>query len=451
MVLLGSQHMPGDFAINAELVELACLAEITQQPVLAFSSAAESGELRLGTGTPRFDVLSKAEDFLDTWGPGYFVHNKANPSRIHAIALGGGFVFLVDRKTSHFHWTKGKLPESALQATFQPRTMMRIGAAVRINVNCYIDEAACRKSSFCALEHLGTHEVFWELQERQAGFQGGQYFTGSLMQTWKKSPGTTLKQLKLQQHDSRLIEFLEQNWVLQVSFCTSVARRVSLRELVADLLPIFVNPLEEDVWRELFNSHHIVQAFTQGNPLGWLRNLSTALQSHVLNLVRTILGQLQHTGVDRRNTTLVIAWPQEGNIGRGLKVPCKAQTYWAQILSDAEDCATFAYVTWKCLETNQLKCRGSLRAWQNASKMLVTEMSPSRPEGQPVIVTNAATTNSPATVTTTATATTEWELEDKQTYYIKKLDTLLRVKVERPNSANNDVAHLVVAMMRMII
>ena len=77
--------------------------------------------------------------------------------------------------------------------------------------------------------------------------------------------------------------------------------------------------------------------------------------------------KLQHTGLDRKDATLVIAWPQEGDIERGLKIPCKAQTCWAQVIADAEDCATFAYVTPKCLETNHVKCRGSLRAWQNAS------------------------------------------------------------------------------------
>ena len=436
MVLLGSQHMPGDFAVKAELVKLTCLAEMTQQPVLAFSSVGKSGKLRKES---EFDVLSSAEDFLDTWGPGYFVHNKVNPSKVHAIALDRGFVFLADSEILHFHWTTGRLPESALRATFEPRTMMRIGAPVRINVNCYVDEAACRKSSFCALEQLGTHEIFWELQERQAGFQGGHYINGSLLQTWKKSPGTTLKQSRLQQNDWRLIEFLEQSWGLQVSFCTSVARRVSLRELVTDLLPIFVTPLGQNDWQELVNRHHIIQAFSQGDLGTWLRPLSLSLQGYVLSLVGKILRQLQHTGFDRQNTTLVIAWPQEGDIERGFKIPCKEQTYWAQILADAEDCATFAYVTPKCLETNHVKCQGSLRAWQNASKMLVTEISPSRPNGEPVITTALAP------VTTTATATTQWKLEDKKIYFIKKLDTLLQVKVERPNPSSNDVAHLVVA------
>ena len=308
-----------------------------------------------------------------------------------------------------------------------------------------------RKSSFCALEPLGTHGVFWEAQERQAGFQGGQYLLGTYSQTWKKLPGTTLKECALQQADWRLIHFLEQSWGLQISFCTSVARRVSLRELVTDLLPMFVNPLEQTTWRDLVDGYNIVQAFANGDIFAWLRNLSHSLQLYVLNLVRTILEQLQHTGFDSRNTTLVIAWPQEGDIGRGLKIPCRAETCWAQVIADAEDCATFAYVTPRCLETHHVKCRGSLRAWQNVSKMLVTEISPSESEGQPVVAGNAVITSPPVdAVQLAAMTTTHWELEDQKTYFVKKPDNLLRVKVERPSLASsNDVTHLVVATSRI--
>lgn len=62
MVLLGSQYISGDFTIKAELFKLIYLAEIIQQPVLAFSSVAKSRRLRGGS---KFDVLSNAEDFLD--------------------------------------------------------------------------------------------------------------------------------------------------------------------------------------------------------------------------------------------------------------------------------------------------------------------------------------------------------------------------------------------------
>jgi len=227
-----------------------------------------------------------------------------------------------------------------------------------------------------------------------------------------------------------------------------VARRVSLRELVRDLLPTFVNPLEQDTWEERVNSHNIIHAFSQGNLFEWLRTLPPSHQLYVLALIRAILEQLRHTGPDRRNDTLAIAWPQEGDIERGLKIPCKAQTCWAQIIADAEDCATFAYVTPKCLETNHVKCRGMQRAWQNASQALVTEMSPSQREGQPMTASNNFISTHAASMTTMTTTTlsaqTDWELEDQKTYCIKKLDYLLRVKVEKPGSAGNNVAHLVV-------
>lgn len=450
LILLGNQRVPGDFTINAELVELTCLAEMTQQLVIAFSSRTTSQELYLDSRTSRYDVLTNAEDCLDTWGPGYFIHYIVNPNKIHAVALSGGFIYLVNSKALRFHWTKGKLSESASLIAFEPCTTMRIAAAVSVNRNCRIDEAVYRESSFCALEPLGTQEVFWEARERQAGLQGGQYFMGTYNQTWKKIPGTTLKQRTLQQpNDWRLIYFLDQSWGLQISFCTSVARRVSLRELVTDLLPMFINPLEQDAWQELVSGHDIMKAFTEGNVFSWLLTLSPSLRLYVLTLVRTILEQLQHTGIDRRNTTLVIAWPQEGDIERGLKIPCKAETCWAHVIADAEDCATFAYVTSRCLETNHVKCRGSLRAWQNASKMLVTEMSPSEPEGQPVTATNATITTPTVPVIIAATGTIQWELEDQKLYYIKKIDSLLRVKVEKPNPASSDVTHLVVATSKM--
>ena len=445
MVLLGTQCVLGDPAIHASLVELTCLAEMTQQPVFAFSLGVRSQEAQLENGASRYDVLTRPEDFLDTWGPGYFVYSRENPKNIHAIAVGGGFVTLVDRENSRFHWAKGQLSENTSWAAFEMHTIMKIGTGVNVNERCRIDEAVCRRSSFSALEPLGTQEVFWETQERHAGVQGGQYLMGTYSQTWRKVPGTTLKQRNLQQKDWCLMYFLEQSWGLQVSFCTSVARRVSLRELVTDLLPIFVNPLEQDTWQELVHDHDVMQAFAQGDLFAWLRTLSPDHQHYVLTLVRTILEQLQHTGLDRQNNTLVVAWPQEGDIGRGVKIPCKAETCWAKVIADAEDCATFAYVTSRCLETNHIKCQGSLRAWQNASKMLITEMSPSGLVGQPLVATNAAITTVPvAAVTTTATAESQWELEDQKTYYIKKLDSLLHVKVERPSLASNDVAHLVV-------
>lgn len=214
MVLFGSLRAPGNCSIVAELVKLTCFADMTQQPVFAFSLRVPSRELRLKSEVSRFDVLTNAVDCLDTWGPGYCVYNKENPSKIHAVAVGGGFVSLIDSKDLRFHWAKRSSSESVSWIAFEMSTIMRIGAAVRVNERCSMNEALHRENPFHALEQLGTHNGFWEAQERQAGFQGGQYLIGTYCQIWNKVRGITLKQCALQQADWCLIPFLEQSWGL---------------------------------------------------------------------------------------------------------------------------------------------------------------------------------------------------------------------------------------------
>ena len=260
----------------------------------------------------------------------------------------------------------------------------------------------------------------------------------------ERIPGVTLKQRTLQQADWHLIYFLDQSWGLQVSLCTIVACRVPLRELITDLFPMFVNPLEQHTWEELVSHQNIIQVFKQGNIFSWLCDLPSPLQVFVLTLVRSILDQLQHTGLDRQRKILIVAWPQAGDTRRGLRIPCKADTHWTQVIADAEDCATFAYVTSRCLETSCVKCRGNLRAWQNASEILVTEMSPSGLESQPVIATNAFLTVRPIVPAPSTITVAEWELEDQKIYFIKKLDFLLRAKVEKGCLGTSDVANLMV-------
>jgi len=126
---------------------------------------------------------------------------------------------------------------------------------------------------------LGTFGAHWELHERQAGIQTGQYVLGQFNQTWRKVQGKTLKQLQLEQEDNLLLPFLEATWGLQVSFCTSVARRVPLRELVADVLPIFANTLflQPELWEGLITNHNIIDAFQNHGLREWLKKLAPEL------------------------------------------------------------------------------------------------------------------------------------------------------------------------------
>jgi hypothetical protein len=141
-------------------------------------------------------------------------------------------------------------------------TKILIGTPVTVNDLCCIDERKCWEACTPALVQLGTFAPHWNVSERQLGLQGGQYLMGQFNQTWSKKQGKTLKQFQLEQDDESLVPFLEFTWGLQVSFCTSVARRVTLRELVADLLEVFANtfPLHYNLWEELKNNHKILEA-----------------------------------------------------------------------------------------------------------------------------------------------------------------------------------------------
>jgi hypothetical protein len=74
---------------------------------------------------------------------------------------------------------------------------------------------------------------------------------------WRKIHGKTLKQCRCEEDDKTLILlFLDDLWGVQVSFGTGIARRVPLREMVADLLPVFTKAFmssrrEMCLWDEL--------------------------------------------------------------------------------------------------------------------------------------------------------------------------------------------------------
>lgn len=161
-----------------------------------------------------------------------------------------------------------------------------------------------------------------------------------------------------------LILELNRPWGLQVSFCMGVARLVSLRLLLADMLPTFVANLGlPPAWSDL-QQHGIIAALQQGgdNFKQWFDGLgalahSQDLQTLTKRLIRHILLVLRDTGIDREQKTFSIACPQwydaERPISMCLPVRAENASLWAQILADSEHCATFACMTSLCLESRE--------------------------------------------------------------------------------------------------
>lgn len=189
----------------------------------------------------------------------------------------------------------------------------------------------------------------------------------------------TLKQRKLESADNELVPFLDDPFGVQVSLCTGVSRRVTLRKMLADLTPVFAKasivPQEIAAWTALRDVHKILDLLRdETKPIKeWLIALpDPSLREYAMTLVRDILKMLQHTGFNPDTKVLNIAWPHESDLGKCFQIPCKDEAAWLRFFADSNDCVTFAYIATKCLETHSIKCRGCTTPWGNAITVLET-------------------------------------------------------------------------------
>ncbi|KAK4206185.1 hypothetical protein QBC37DRAFT_381340 [Rhypophila decipiens] len=416
--LLGCQTSTDQlYHVQCNLVNLTCIGDMIRDSVLAFSLFQPQARSRSVIESQAYDLLTNAEDLLDTWGPGHFIIPKGK-NKPSAISLGDGIVWLSDLRNNKFHWSQNVTHDVFTQGVIEPCSKIIIGTPVTVNENCRIDEEHCWHTSSTCLESLGPYSTGWEQAEKQYGMQAGNYIILQANLTWRKRRGQTLKHHRLQQEDASLIPFLEDLWGVQVSFCTGVARRVPLREMIADLLPVFAKFYmtkkdEGCMWKELQSNHGVADAFRLTGIREWLFNLPPNLHQLVLKMVRRIFNALKDTGVDQEGKYLCVAWPHERDVFRCFKVPCEKENSWAHVLADSEDCATFAYISSKCFETERFRCSGGNASWQNTIPLLQTAVVfPSRkPAGLAVA------------------------LQHKATHFFQKLDNLFFVTVLRPNES----------------
>lgn len=400
------EHFP---YIVAELTELTCLGGMTRGPVLMFYAGEnlaqvqdpEMAKCRQNVG--QCDILGRAEDVLDTWGPGNFVFRRDMRGPPVAIKIGDGFIFA--NKSGKCHWARGMDDVTDLDYINLQEPLL-IGAFVTTNTNCGLVKAECWKKSSHVLEYLGTMPSSWAKSQQQVAFQFGQYVVGQLAQTWNKQRGIAVKEMVLSYPDNeQLIQFMDEYWGVQVSYCTGVARRVLLRTLIADLIPSF----SKDLCLECAISKLRDQLLKPGELQTWLQTLGDDLREKFLKMVRKILDTLRPTGVDPTGKSFCVAWPFEGDTSRCFKIPIERHSTWVRILSDSQDCATFAYITMDCLETDCFKCSEIPDASHSNICVLATAVI--RPLQEKL--------------------KHSWTLKHEEVYFFSKLDSMFWVKVRR--------------------
>ena len=363
---------------------LTCMSGVVGDIVFVFGPV--HGPRAHLTADTAYDLVALPEDLAATWDASGFVMDPASPygKHIFAIEIGNGLVAPTsDKLLNHgyskigytqLHWSERGTPID-FQKSFSLGQKSIVGT-VTVNRSCPVDEHLSWLCANVAMMTLGAKESFWERSEAQIGMQLGQYAVAQFNMTWIKRPGTTLKHIHLKSDIN--LPFLQSDWGLQISYCTGVARRVSLCELLADVTPLLMEELLQKPanWSILHTNHHFIDALRGANFRGWFDNLASDLQNDVLRIVRYVLLILQDTGIDQSGDYLVAIWPRAGNALGCFKIPCKDATYWARMLRDSPDCATFAYVTSICLETPNCPCQKLETAfWHNRSVTLNTAVS----------------------------------------------------------------------------
>lgn len=390
-------------------------ADMAQGPVLVFSGPRPTD----GKPDQFFDVQTTPEDLLDTWGPGKLVFTQQVQNTPVAIEIGGGFIFppLSYDTDRRYHWDRF-MTLLASHPYLDLRKEITIGSSiVRVNTNCANNEKRCWNASLFKLEELGTYRSHHEPVEMQAGFQAGpDYFAITANKVWAKQRGVTVKARNLARQNHELLSLMDFYWGVRVSFCTGVAQRVMLRELVAELLPAFAQSFTskkyKEYWEALRNDHDVFGAFqgTNANTSSvrdWLGTLPEERHQFIHTLVRQILSTLKDTGLSPDGKYFSVAWPWDGTTNRCFQVPLDDYTKWMPMLADSDDCATFAYISNACLEAGPYSCRGPNPSWQNRIYLLETSVL------------------CPA-------STGPWELCHEQTYFFRKLDNnLFWVKAQK--------------------
>ncbi|MCJ1399545.1 hypothetical protein MMC11_002747 [Xylographa trunciseda] len=372
--LLGIEmHLLSLSPFSAQLVELTCFGQMIGNAVVAFTRTKKL------TRNRKYDLLVSPEDLIDTWGPGRFVidGSSSEVEQLCAIEIGGGIIRPTVDDATLFHWDRHPVDHETLKTRFDSRTKILI-AATELNELCPLDQFQSWPVCTNSMKNLGTCQDYWRLAQMQAGSQAGQYIMLQFNGTWVKQDGITLKDRQLNAAPGTIyLPFLDSLWGLQVSLCTGVARRVLIREMLADVMVAYVeNRLPvPPLWKDLLNDHAILRHFREPNLTTWFQKLPPELQTLVVHIVRYILGILGDTGYDRQNDELVIAWPFPEDPFRCFRIPCRNDLHlWTKALADSEDCATFAYITPKCLEdTNGQSCRRvPIVQWQNRAVSLNT-------------------------------------------------------------------------------
>ncbi|KAK4892290.1 hypothetical protein LTR27_009124 [Elasticomyces elasticus] len=365
-------------SIHFRTQRLTCLDGMLGTPVMVFSRP----DLR--ASMPEcLDVLATAEGLLGTWGPGGMVINGNKGGKcLTMLTLRGGKV--CSSGQGRFHWSLGNAPASeADMVTFSTDELLLIGAAVEVNPVCRCTEQECLAKCQSHYLPLGTVAVHMRQQAMEFGVQAGQYGIITFNTVLEKIPGVSLKEVVLDrlQKGQDYLSFLASSYGLQVSFCSGVARRVRMRDLLAEMLPVYFqrNLVPIRSWPRLQDHYHITEVLARGDIRDCLRLMyadDPVCFQDFWSLAFGLTRLLKETGLDLSNDTFTVAIiPSAADEPlRRVSFDAGRFHYWTRALRDTDTCATIAYFTLSCLQVGGRGCRSIEPNWHRQVLFLQTEV-----------------------------------------------------------------------------
>ncbi|KAK3626799.1 hypothetical protein LTR56_019617 [Elasticomyces elasticus] len=374
-----SHHGQSPKTIHLSMQRLTCLDGMLGSPVMVFTRSD-----RLASLSERLDVKASAEALLDTWGPGGMVMEDQGDYKVVAMStLRGGNIYSTDGRYL-LHWSSNEQEGvNTIESGFDPRRKYLIGAVVEVNPACSCTEQECLAKGQSHYLPLGTMPSHMRQHGIEYGLAGGQYAMITLNNVLEKVPGVSLKEVVLDrlQRGQDYLNFLTSSYGLQVSFCSGLARRVRMRDLLAELLPTFVqrNAVPIRSWTKLKDHYHITDLLARGDIRDVLQLMyiddPICYQDFWL-LTLGLTRSLKETGLNlSKNTFDVAIIPSTGEEPlRRISFDAGRDHYWTRALRDTETCATFAYFTLSCLQVGGLGCRSKEQNWHREVLLLETEV-----------------------------------------------------------------------------
>ena len=349
---------------------LRCLDEFIDGPVWIFEKAYVPDD--------GYALSLTIQEFARLWGPVWAVPCAPDQGQkqISLVRTEGGVIQgfgWTDKHEVYCHWTPASLGEFNRPSDpipFSATSPILLGAHFYTNANCQKDIEGAQNDLACLFSFPGVSKDYFELDALSIQVAGGYMITAGTSMSVRRRPGTRLK--------SRIVEYCRNPNVdlgpilrlrvgLEVSVCTGNAQRISLWEALR-LASVFcgsTSGIPSRISGVTTCSHQIGDILCVQEC--WVRSDGTSAITNNMDAracILTALSNLQFTGLDNHNA-LHLWWPftQEPNT-LPIKETPTGKHNWIHMLRDSRDSATFAVMSPRCLEYEDISMDNKLKIWR---------------------------------------------------------------------------------------